>query len=115
MWIVPYLLEAMADRYPSSRRFAQQSLARLVASLPPSYSRQNLLAAIAGFDFIADPSLRTPSLAAIHAAWQALDRSGWPAPPPASGLQPDYVLPPAMSARLNELGRRQDKQISIGE
>jgi hypothetical protein len=115
MWIVPYLLEAMADRYPSSRRFAQQSLGKLVSALPPSDGRQALLDAVVAFDFIADADSRTASLAAIHAAWGALDRSGWPAPPPASGVTAHYTLPPDLAAMLNGLGRRQDKQISIGE
>jgi hypothetical protein len=44
-----------------------------------------------------------------------LDKQSWPAPPPASGLNADFSLPAELRDYLIELGRRQDKQISIGE
>lgn len=115
LWVVPFLLEAMADNYPSSRRFAQQSLLRLVDGMQPAGSWAVFVNAVREFDFIADPALREPSMSEIRLAWAELERSGWPPPPPSSGLDADYRLPAALSHRLRELGSRQSKQISIGE
>jgi hypothetical protein len=113
--LVPYLLAAMADRYPSSRRFAAQSLARIVAQWPPSEPVRTLQARLDAVDFMRDPATAAPALAALQQAWDALDKSAWPAPPAASGLGPDYAFTPGLLERLLATGRRQDKLISIGE
>lgn len=114
LWVVPYLLEALSDRYPSSRRFAQQSLLKLLDD--PSMAELNpLKQALTGFDFIADASERAAIIERVHGMWSAIDRGAWPTPPASSGLNPDYNLPESRVMRLRELGARQDKQISIGE
>lgn len=116
-WLVPFLLEAMADIYPSTRRFAARSLAEVVSAQAQAPDRhwQALAHAVSDFDFMADPPTRASALAAIGARWRAIDRSSWPPPPSASGLAPDYRIPPDLLAQLQALGRRQDKQISVGE
>jgi predicted CXXCH cytochrome family protein len=115
LWLAPYLLEAMADRYPASRRFAHKSLTAMVDGLPDSSELAALREALADFDFIADAPVRTKSLERVVEVWRSLDRSQWPTPPPASALDRDYLLPGSLLAELRELGNRQDKQISIGE
>ena len=115
LWLVPFLIEAMADKYPSSRRFARQSLLRLLAEQEPASSWTALSSAVDAFDFIADPADRDLALESIRAHWDAMDRSAWPSPPQASGLDRDYAFAPERLAELRELGARQDKQISIGE
>lgn len=114
-WLVPYLLEAMADKYPSSRRFAQKSAQEVLSTFPDEASVATLLGEIAAFDFIADGADREQALAGINARWRALDKSAWPAPPPATAVTADYVLDETVRLALLELGSRQDKQISIGE
>lgn len=114
-WLVPYLLEAMADKYPSSRRFAQKSVQEVLSTFPDVAAVNTLRTEIAAFDFIADLGDRERVLAGINAHWRALDKSTWPAPPPASAVTTDYVLDETIRLALLELGSRQDKQISIGE
>lgn len=114
-WLAPYLLAAMADRYPSSRRFAAQSLARIIGQWPASEPVRALQARLAAVDFMRDPDTAAPALAALTQAWLAIDKSAWPSPPAASGLGPDYAFTPGLLERLLATGRRQDKLISIGE
>ncbi|MDT8409268.1 MAG: cytochrome c3 family protein [Wenzhouxiangellaceae bacterium] len=114
-WLVPYLLAAMADHYPASRRFSHQSLLRILEDWPAGGEIDALLNSLAGFDFMASADQReAPRLAAL-AAWTALDKQHWPAPPIDSGLTADYRLPAPLLEQFLELGRHQDKQISIGE
>ncbi len=114
-WAIPYLLQAMRDHYPSSRRFARASLIAILEDWPDPAQAERLLDPIRRFDFTAPPALRGEILNAADAAWQGFDRSGWPPVPAASGLQPDYSLPPELIEQLRRIGLRQDKQIDIGE
>jgi len=114
-WLVPYLLEAMADIYPSSRRFAHKSLVRILEDWPDIREVRPVLDALEDFDFIADEPDREPVRQRALERWAGTDKSDWPRPPPASGVDSDYGLPEAWRDELIELGRRQDKQISIGE
>lgn len=114
-WMVPYLLAAMDDIYPSTRRFAQQSLQRILDDWPRREEVSETLQQVARFDFIADPAQRSAQHAAALAAWAAIDKRAWPAPPPHSGIGADYTLPESLRDRLVSLGRQQDRQISIGE
>lgn len=114
-WLVPYLLEAMGDIYASSRRFAQNSLAAILDDWPRPAEVASLAAMLPEFDFMADAPQRETARARLLVEWQRIDKTAWPAPPPASGLNGSYDLPDELRDRLVELGRRQDKQISIGE
>lgn len=102
---LPLLLAAMEDGYPAVRRFAQQSAQR-------SASRLGLPAlgeALASFDFIAAPALRTAALERIRAL----------SPPPMPGPQLGGLLaadgqPDA--ERLELLRSQADRRaINIGE
>lgn len=115
LWLLPYLLETLSDRYPSSRRFAQRSILAILDDLPPALALPQLHELITGFDFIADAPVRAGHLATVAAHWQALDKSAWPAPPASSGLDAAFNLPETLRESLLELGARQEKQISIGE
>lgn len=116
LWLVPYLLEAMADKYPSSRRFAQRSLLHILDEVAETDAALAALRrTLAGFDFIADLEVRERTLAQAMTHWQAADRSAWPAPPAPSRVGADYRLPDELLTELRVLGARQDKQISIGE
>ncbi len=114
-WMLPYLLAAMDDIYPASRRFAWRSLRQILDDWPAPGEVETLQAALASFDYMADERARAADLVAIHAAFAAVDTSHWPAPPLQSGVDADFKLPPELIGRLVELGRRADKQISIGE
>ena len=114
-WLVPYLLETMTDKYPSSRRFARQSLQAVLSEFPDASAVAPMLQQIDAFDFIAGHDEREQAMAAINAHWQALDKRGWPAPPASSAVTADYVLDEAVRRTLLALGAQQEKQISIGE
>ena len=114
-WAVPYLLEAMRDHYPSSRRFARSSLISILEQWPKHGAAPALLETITAFDFTAPPGQRSALLDRAEAIWREFDRSNWPPVPAASGLQADYELPTALLDKLRRIGLRQDKQIDIGE
>ena len=114
-WRVPWLLAAMEDNYPSTRRFAHHSLSALFERWPAPGEIAPAARALAEFDFTAPPAVRAAVLAQVRTHWQALDKHDWPAPPAASGLAADYRLPAALRLKLERLGQRQDKQIDIGE
>jgi len=114
-WRIPWLLAALADDYPATRRFAHHSLMALLERWPRPDAVAALVATLAKFDFTAPPQARAALLAEAGAHWRALDKHGWPAPPAATGLLPDYRLPTTLRLRLERLGQRQDKQIDIGE
>ena len=114
-WMLAYLIEAMEDIYPSTRRFAALSYGAIVDDWPRPDEVAELRESLSRFDFMGTEQDRASQMSALRASWQALDKSDWPAPPPQSGVGPDFVLPAALREELVELGRRQDKQISIGE
>lgn len=114
-WLVPYLLEAMADQYPSSRRFAHHSLLAVLEDWPEAAEVAAVLDRLEQFDFISSEAARERVRLEAMARWQAIDKNGWPPAPPASGVNDDFLLPEVLRSELVELGRRQDKQISIGE
>lgn len=114
-WAVPFLLQAMRDHYPSSRRFARASLIAILEGWPDREQAEALIEPIRRFDFTAPIDARSALLDEADAAWRGFDRNAWPPVPSASGLTPEYTLPPNLIAELRRLGARQDKQINIGE
>lgn len=114
-WLVPYLLQSMADKYPSSRRFARDSLRQILSDFPDAAAAQPLLSKLDQFDFIAPVEQRMQTLDALHELWRSLDKSAWPTPAPATAVSAEYTLDETVRLALLELGDRQDKQISIGE
>lgn len=114
-WAVPYLLVAMDDVYPAVRRFARHSAMAIVADWPEDWNGEALHVALENWDFMASAEDRRPGLEQIRSAWQALDKRGWPEPPPAARLTADWMLPAGLERELVRLGRRSDKQIAIGE
>lgn len=114
-WMVAYLLAAMDDVYPSTRRFSAQSLDAILSDWPDANAVALMQEALADFDFMGSAGERSEQLQRLLAVWSELDKSSWPTPPPQSGVNEGFRLPAALSEELIELGRRQDKQISIGE
>jgi hypothetical protein len=114
-WMAPYLLVAMEDIYPASRRFAWRSLMQILDDWPEPKEVEGLASSLQSFDFMAEEGARSAMLARIGAQYRAIDKSRWPAPPPNAHLNSDYELPGETAKRLVLLGRRADKQISIGE
>ncbi len=114
-WMGAYLLAAMEDVYPSTRRFSSQSLDAILSDWPHENEVDTMREALVDFDFMGSAAERSTQLQRLQAAWTDLDKSTWPAPPAQSGVNDDFLLPAALREELIELGRRQDKQISIGE
>ena len=114
-WMIAYLIAALDDIYPSTRRFAGRSLHAILLDWPQPEEVAELRYALDDFDFMVEHRRRERPMQALRNAWKALDKSDWPAPPPQSGVGSDFLLPASLRDELVELGRRQDKQISIGE
>lgn len=114
-WAIPWLLQAMRDHYPSTRRFARASLLSILERWPDRSEAATLKAPIEGFDFTAPSAERSRVLQIADAAWRDFDRSRWPAPPSSAGLRSDYTLPDELLAELRRIALRRDKQIDIGE
>jgi hypothetical protein len=114
-WRLPYLMSAMEDRYPAVRRFARQSALAIVRGWPDSVPAGDLASALGDFDFMAGAEQRVPVVDRMRTAWGSLDKRDWPAPPRQARLTTDWLVPPALEDELRQLGRRQDKQIAIGE
>lgn len=113
-WMMPYLMEALRDIYPSTRRFAQRSALEIAEDWPDA-RLQPLRDALQEFDFSASAESREAALMQIEARWRAIDKKDWPSPPPGSGVDREFRLPRELAESLILLGRSADKQISIGE
>lgn len=114
-WMLTYLIEALDDIYPATRRFSAHSMAAILADWPVAEEVGSLHEALAAFDFMAAATERAVQLSRVRTAWATIDKTQWPRPPAQSALGSDFVLPAELRDELIELGRRQDKQISIGE
>ncbi|MGY6552891.1 MAG: cytochrome c3 family protein [Wenzhouxiangella sp.] len=114
-WMLAYLIEAMEDIYPATRRFSALSFRAILDDWPEAAEVGELGQALARFDFMGAPADRAEQMARLRASWLAIDKSAWPPPPLHSGVGSDFVLPADLRDALVELGRRQDKQIAIGE
>ena len=112
---VPWLIEALRDDRPAVRRFAWKSLQTIDATLATSTMPLKLASALRGFDFTGEAPAREESRLLIDAAFAAVDKSKWPFPAAATGLDAGYRLGAARLTLLRELGARSDKQIDVGE
>ncbi|TVR96101.1 MAG: hypothetical protein EA418_06075, partial [Wenzhouxiangellaceae bacterium] len=83
-WMVAYLLAAMGDVYPSTRRFSAISLGAILDDWPRPEEVRSVRDGLAAFDFMARDELRDQQLDRLRQAWMALDKSDWPRPPPQS-------------------------------
>lgn len=110
--LIPALLIALEQRYPSTRRFAWRSLRALAREL----DAVDLDLALADFDYAGPAASRAAQLASIHAAWLRVDKSDWKPPmPDAHCVRADWSTDTECMAELLALGARADRQISIGE
>lgn len=105
-----WLIAALDDDRPAVRRFAWRSLRSIDAA-----QALGLASALAGFDYTGEPASRARAVAAITAAFERVDKSGWPTPPARTALDSNWRLDAATRRELEMLGARTDKQIDIGE
>jgi len=110
-----WLIESLADDRPAVRRFSWKSLQAIDAALAASATPLGLKAALAGFDYTGDAATREQTRRLIRAAFDVNDKSKWPHPSPASGLDRDYRIGVLTLSLLREIGARSDKQIDVGE
>ncbi len=112
--LLPALLALLDDDYPSSRRFAQHSIASISRALNQAGLKNELESALADYDWQATSQVRAPARARIDAAWAQLQAT-LPAPSSELPLNEQWRPDQAAWAQLLEIGARQDRQISIGE
>ncbi len=114
-FMVPHLLQAILNSYPSTRRFAQKSLLAVEKELREDGINLKFSPDLERFDFIGPEDDRRQLIATLRERWAGLDKSALPTPPPGSLLDNDYNLQPGPTTRLLALGARQSNQINIGE
>lgn len=111
MWMVPYLMITLQDRYPIMRWFARDSLLaierRWVEQGQPRFAQP-----LDDYDFIGDAAERQRRVSLLLTAFTQLDKSDWSKPIQA-GLneqwQPDWVTVETL------LRQQTGKDINIGE
>ncbi|GIX33721.1 MAG: hypothetical protein KatS3mg125_1677 [Lysobacterales bacterium] len=88
--LVPHLLLALEDPYPSSRRFARRSLLEIAGRDP---ELAVLLPPLTELDWmrpLTEPRNRG-LLPELWARWRAIPKQGWPRPDPGLWLASDYL------------------------
>ncbi|MBK7974670.1 MAG: hypothetical protein IPK07_15800 [Deltaproteobacteria bacterium] len=113
-FVVPLLLEALRDDYPTIRFLARQSLIDVATEAGAA----PLVESARAFDYIADPPARTAALATIESRWTDFTREGGRAlPPPPAGtfVGPDHQLDRDAAASVVALRLTASKEIDVGE
>lgn len=114
-WLIPHLLRALDDNYPSTRNLARKSLLALDRQLRAAGMISGIGPVLAGYDFIGSADERAAHVEQAWRRWQALDKTAFGPPPPGALLDPDWLpLEPATSL-LVARGHSHTKQIAIGE
>ncbi len=107
LWVVPFLLITMEDRYPAIRHFAYRALRTTVERAGVSVD------GLPVFDPQAPPEVRRDAVARWRAWWAGLDKRAIPRPGAAVPLD-ESLLP--VAARVEPLLAAQDNNaVSIGE
>ncbi len=114
-FLVPQLMLALEDNYPSTRKLARESLVALIGEFDSTGGATGLAPLLADYDFIGPAADRTRLLEAMRARWSAVDKSAWPPPPDGSLVGADYHVLRAASVRLMAIGHSDEKRIDIGE
>jgi hypothetical protein len=113
LWGGPFLLLPWAVRYRAVRIFASRGIVRRGRRPPDREPGVRPALALPPYDYIAEPGVRSASLAAWWSWWGALDKRGIPHPGPEVPLGPD-LMPDR--ARVAALARDADHEtIAIGE
>jgi len=112
---VPWLIEALRDDRPAVRRFAWKSLKLIDSTLAGTPFALSLQASLEPFDYTGALQSREQVRQNILDTFRAVNKSDWPHPGPATGLDGQYRLGDLTLSVLRDLGARSDKQIDVGE
>jgi hypothetical protein len=112
-FLVPHLLQALEDRYPTVRYFARKSLIDLDGAMAQARVGPGLAAELERFDYIGPAAERASAVAALRSAWAAAGKGAFASPPPQALLDARFVLDEAAARRL--LALQSAKAIHIGE
>ncbi len=114
-WLVPHLLIAMEDHYPSTRNLSRKGLLAIDTRLGRLGVDLSIREDLEAFDFIGDAAQRARLIESMRKAWRTADKSGW-ADPPAGALLDDAWEPlQPLTRDLVAIGHSNVKQIAIGE
>ena len=112
--LVPHLLLALEDPYPSTRRFALRSMRAMMVSgaLPRAFDD-----AIDRFDWLyaADDAVNHGALNGLWEAWQGLDKLLWPTPHAGLWLDAGYLPDMQRVQALMQSSPKRMARIHIGE
>jgi len=110
LWVAPFLILAMEDRYPAIRHFAHRGLHRLLERAPSTKDR---LPALPEFDYLAEPTARAAAIEECWKWWRALDKARLPHPGPEVPLDPTWMPDRSQISRL--IARQDQSVVAIGE
>lgn len=114
-FLVPHLLRAMEDHYPSTRNLARKSLLRLDRQFEDAGVITGLQPILHQYDFIAPLPQRQAWMRQLWFTWQDhYSDSRYPKPPPGSLSTGSDVVEPD-TTRLVKRGHSFKNQIAIGE
>lgn len=116
-FLIPHLLLAMEDNYPSTRNLARKSLLRLDEALRGEGVETGLAQELRHYDFIGDALHRRQKLDAALALWARQPKDGLGLAPPPRGtlLDEDWQPQNPATRELVEIGRARSQHIAIGE
>lgn len=115
VWLIPHLLRALEDNYPSTRNLARKSLLQLDQQLHDVGVATGVAEALLDYDFIGDPARRATLIRAAWRAWSGFDKTALPTPPAGGLLDARWMPVEPQTSALIARGHSHTKQIAIGE
>jgi predicted CXXCH cytochrome family protein len=112
--LVPHLLLALEDPYPSSRRFARRSLLAIGARDPALAPLGETLRELDWMRPLTEPR-NAGLLPRLWELWRGIDKSAWPAPHDGLWLQGDYLPDVERVRQAMVESERRTRRVHIGE
>ncbi|NNF66447.1 MAG: hypothetical protein HKM98_02955 [Gammaproteobacteria bacterium] len=114
-WLIPHLMTAMQDNYPSTRNLARKSLLKINERLQQAGLSSGIEAPALQFDFIGTATSRERLLAEMRLAWRNMDKTKLGTPKNGLLIDPDWETLQPQTKDLVDKGHSHKKQIAIGE
>ena len=114
-WLIPHLLRAMHDHYPSTRNLSRKSLLALHRQLLAEGFDTGLAPSLLRYDFIGPAAERDRLMDELWQAWRSLDKRSLPAPDAGTLLDVHWQPAEPATTVLIERGHSNTNEIAIGE
>ncbi len=114
-WLIPHLLRAMEDHYPSTRNLSRKSLLALHRQLLAERFDTGLAPILLRYDFIGPVEQRGRLMSGLWQAWRDADKSGLPAPGAGTLVDARWEPVEPATSELIDIGHSNTNEIAIGE